>query len=59
MLEKYTDSTIMPWGAHKGKRLIDVPGSYLLWLYREKKQTIRQPLIDYIEDNIEVLKKEG
>jgi uncharacterized protein (DUF3820 family) len=29
----------MPFGAHRGKRLIDVPASYLLWL-------VRQPWLD-------------
>lgn len=27
-----TDNDIMPFGAHKGKKLIDVPDHYLLWL---------------------------
>jgi hypothetical protein len=26
---------IMPWGKHKGRRLSEIPGSYLFWLLEE------------------------
>ena len=29
----WTDDTVMPWGAHEGKLLKDVPGNYLRWLF--------------------------
>ena len=52
----YTDSSIMPFGAHKGKRLIDVPAQYLLWLYENNKCVGH--LKNYIQDNLDVLKQE-
>lgn len=51
-----TDESIMPFGIHKGKRLIDVPAQYLIWLYDNNKCS--GPLKDYIEDNMDALKKE-
>ena len=32
----YTDETPMPWGEHKGTPIGEVPGDYLLWLFRQK-----------------------
>ncbi|PPL04962.1 Putative quorum-sensing-regulated virulence factor [Parapedobacter indicus] len=51
-----TDASLMPFGIHKGKRLIDVPAKYLIWLYDENKCS--GALKDYIEDNMDALKKE-
>lgn len=31
----WTDDTVMPWGAHKGTKLADVPEGYLLWLLEQ------------------------
>lgn len=50
------DNSIMPFGIHKGEALANVPAKYLLWLY--KKWHCRGELKKYIEENIEVLKKE-
>ncbi len=33
---RYEDTDIMPFGKHKGKKLIDVPDSYLIWLYDQR-----------------------
>lgn len=53
-----TDASLMPFGIHKGKRLIDVlPGKYLIWLHENNKCS--GPLKDYIEDNMDALKKEA
>lgn len=57
-MEKYTDSTLMPFGKHKGKRLIDVPAHYLIWLLEFNEPLRNQQLKEYIEDNLEALKKE-
>jgi len=51
-----TDESLMPFGAHKGKPLIDVPASYLIWLYDNNKTG--KELKEYIEDNMQVLKQE-
>ena len=50
------DNSIMPFGKYQGKRMEDVPASYLLWLYSENKTFSN--LRDYIEDNLEVLQKQ-
>ena len=47
----------MPWGKHIGKRLIDVPAKYLLKI-REDIVNLDKGLLDYIEDNMDVLLKE-
>lgn len=59
------DNSIMPFGAHKGKNLANVPASYLLWLKEQiepkapnKRSLTEKLLLDYIEDNMDVLKKE-
>lgn len=31
----WTDATVIPWGAHKGKKLSEIPASYLLWLFEQ------------------------
>lgn len=48
-----TDETHIHFGRHKGKRLIDVPADYLIWLYENNK--CYGPLRKYIEDNREAL----
>ena len=55
-MTKFTDSTPMPFGEHKGKKMEDVPASYLLWLYNEfSKDAIlfgtKAELWEYIDDN--------
>lgn len=42
------DDSIMPFGKHKGKRMIDVPTDWLIWWYNETK-----PMVDYIEAAID------
>lgn len=51
-----TDTSKMPWGAHAGKPMQDVPASYLIWLYDNNKCSpdVRQ----YITDNLETLRLE-
>jgi uncharacterized protein (DUF3820 family) len=45
-----TDTTPMPWGAHKGKAMANVPDSYLLWLYTENKA--HGELRKYVKSNL-------
>lgn len=54
MEEKFTDSSLMPFGKYKDIRLIDVPASYLLWLYENDKAG---NVKSYIEDNLDAIKK--
>jgi len=51
-----TDESLMPFGIHEGKKMIDVPAAYLLWLYGENK--CNEAVKFYVEDNKEVLIKE-
>lgn len=59
MSEKLTDTSIMPFGKHKGKRLIDVPAQYLYWLHTEcQRNRYSNDLHDYIEDNMDAILQE-
>lgn len=51
-----TDNDLMPWGQHKGVKMANVPASYLIWLYEEKKCSGN--VKDYIKENLDVLKRE-
>ena len=48
-----TDESLMMFGKYSGKQLVDVPDSYLIWLYKETKATLRYDLKKYIEDSID------
>ena len=50
------DSSPMPFGIHGGKKLVNVPADYLLWLHKNEK--CGTELRSYIGDNMEVLKME-
>ena len=47
----------MEFGIHKGKKLIDVPASYLIWLYDNDKCS--WALKEYIRENMDVLKSQA
>jgi uncharacterized protein (DUF3820 family) len=51
------DSSLMEFGIHKGKKLIDVPASYLIWLYDNDKCS--WALKEYIRENMDVLKSQA
>lgn len=59
-----TDESIMPFGKHKGEKMANVPASYLLWIYDEwtlpnpRFCFVNQEVKAYIEDNLDVLRKE-
>lgn len=50
------DSDKIWFGKHQGKRLIDIPADYLIWIYEQGKCS--GPLRKYIENNMDALKKE-
>lgn len=54
-MANFTDSSKIPFGKYKGEKLINVPGSYLIWLYENDKAGV---LKSYIEENLDVLRKE-
>lgn len=55
-MEKLTDNYILTFGKYKDCKLIDIPGSYLLYL--EENIQIETELKAYIEENRDVLEQE-
>lgn len=62
-----TDKTIMTFGKHQGLEMQDVPASWLLWFREKQLEKIDnnerlsardREMLDYIEDNYQVLLKE-
>lgn len=51
-----TDESLMPWGKHKGEKLINIPAEYLIWLLENNK--CGGDVREYIIDNKEVLETE-
>ena len=53
---KLIDTSLMPFGIHKGKTMANVPAEYLLWFWREGVgfPEVRQ----YIRENMDVIKME-
>lgn len=51
------DTSIMPFGIHKGKALANVPAKYLLWLH--DKVCEHEGVRRYIIENLSILKKEA
>ena len=56
-MPQLSDTSLMPFGKHKGKRMIDVPAKYLLWLYENGLGA--GDVKDYITNNIDGLRKES
>ena len=52
-----TDKTVLTFERYKGYKLVNVPASYLLYMYNENKVT--PELKKYIEENKDVLKLEN
>lgn len=55
-MEKITDNSLMPYGKYKGKKMANLPASYLLWMYRKDK--LFKALEVYVEENMDALEKE-
>lgn len=51
-----TDNDPMPYGKHKGEKMINVPAHYLIWLLENDKCS--GDVKKYIEENKDVLKTE-
>lgn len=49
-----TDTSIMPYGKHKGTAMINIPAKDLIWLYENNRCS--QEVKEYILDNLEVLR---
>lgn len=57
--EVATESTLMPFGKHKGTPLGAVPASYLIWLLDEGGPTNRPDIREYIEEREDELRAEA
>jgi len=55
--DKLTNNSLMPFGKHKGKKMANVPYTYLLWLWRESNNKSGN-VFDYIRENLDALKAE-
>jgi len=55
-MAELTDESLMPWGKYKGDKMINVPASYLVWLYENNK--CDRLVKEYIKDNYDVLMNE-
>ena len=53
------DKTLMPFGAHKGKMLANVPAQYLIWILENKKLSDRPDIEEYIKDNLDLLRRQA
>lgn len=58
--EVLTDESPMPYGKkYKGMTMANVPADYLMWFYLNvNRDPFSQPVIDYIKENMDVIKSE-
>lgn len=54
-MKELTDQDPMPFGAHKGKPMEEVPASYLDWLRGQDWLSQWPAVADYIERNASVI----
>lgn len=54
----YTDDDLMNFGKYKNLKLMDVPASYLHWVYVNNIQPQDIRLHNYIENSIDALREE-
>lgn len=52
-----TDNTLMPFGMHRGKAMVNIPAVYLLWLYNNGCN--HEGVKKYILNNLDALNKEA
>jgi len=59
-MTQLTDTDRMPFGKWKDECMQDIPASYLHFLWRDglKHEAKTNPVADYIERNLDALKKE-
>lgn len=56
--QPWNDETVMPWGQHKGKKLSELPASYLLWLFEQRWIKDWPGLHAYLKKNEDLLMAE-
>lgn len=52
----FNDNSIMPFGKYMGKRMVEIPAHYLIWLFNQGCQ--HEEVRRYILDNMQALIKE-
>lgn len=55
--DRITDSGLMPFGKFAGKHMIDIPGTYLIYIF-DRGWVTHAGVKKYIIDNMDALKKE-
>lgn len=55
-MAKVTDDTLMATGQYKGVAMINIPASYLIWVYDNDRCS--KDVREYITDNLDVLREE-
>ena len=51
-----TDSSIMTFGKHKGKKLINIPAGWFIWAKNNlDRKSHTAPVLNYIDDNLRVI----
>lgn len=55
---KFTDESIMPFGRYQGKKMEDVPASYLIWMWDEGNKINDSRVREYVLENLDVLRKQ-
>lgn len=61
-MQELTDNSSMPFGAHKGKAMANVPASYLLFLWKQVFRERPDPSSNvsmYINRNLDDLEQEA
>lgn len=54
---QFSDATLMPFGMHRGKAMVNIPAKYLLYLY--DKGCSHAGVKQYILNNLDALRKEA
>lgn len=55
-MAEFNDNSVMPFGKYKGKKMIEIPADYLIWLHDQGCSN--HQVKKYLNDNIDVLKTE-
>lgn len=53
------DSSPMPFGKYKDKKMANVPAEYLLWLFYQPWAGSWPDVLEYIRENLDVIKHEA
>ena len=56
-----TDKDLMPFGKYRGTEMANVPAYYLIYIYNKydlDKTLQTRKVLEYIEDNLEILETE-